>query len=68
MRVILSGKKHTGISPAMFVEKRSCRAQVGLEEKAALGVLSYGCTFVFDSYGDKPSNVGKKALRKGGGL
>lgn len=68
MRVILSVKKHAGIPPARFAEKRSYRAQVSLRGIAALGVLPYSWTFVFDSYEDKPRNVIKKALRKGGGL
>lgn len=67
MRVILSVKKDTGMSPVRFAEK-SCRAQVSLRCIAALGVLPYSCAFVLDSYGDKPRNVIKKALRKGGGL
>jgi hypothetical protein len=56
----------------MFVEKRSYRASVRLEgrgaqdEKTALGRLPY--SYVVESYGYKPGNVVKKALRKGGGL
>jgi hypothetical protein len=69
MRVIL---KYAGKCPAVFAEKRSYRVKSrpkgadAQESKAALGSLPY--SYVFESYGYKPRNVVKKALRKGGGL